>query len=355
MLDPLQSAFRSYPGHTLELEIGDHLTRATAYPLATWVTAVALLAPLAGLAFARMSLRSPTIPQAWLLSLFAASVGAFFLVDLPGFSQLYFLWFGYTAAAVVSAGGLVDAVARWRSDSPRHGMVALVAGVMAGVVLALGATGAGLPLVKVYMAVAAIFGGVVAVSALGFFGRARLALPAVLAVSALLTAGLLDAPRDRVPHIASRALAGDEAVHQEADPPSERGLTSELAAGLAWVKDHTDEDAVLAVNNHLRRPAAAESRFFYYSALAERRVFVGSWDYTDEVLRSVEGTVSNPFPERLALNDSIYNGAGPGAVAELRRRGVTYVLVDLTNAPVPTSRVPGRVVFRNRALVVHRL
>jgi len=355
-IEPLQSAFRSFPGHNLELEIGEHLTRAAAYPLATWVTAVALLAPLAGLTFARVSLRSPTIQQAWLLGLFAAAVGAFFMIDLPGFSQLYFLWFGYTAAALLSAAGLVDAVARWRSDRRRRGLVALGTGVAVGVVLAVGANGAGLPLVKVYMAVAAIFGAVAAASAFGVLGRMRPAVPALLAVSALLTAGLLDSPRDRLPDIASRAMAEDQAVHHEADPPRERGVTAELASGLAWVRDNTGEDAVLAVNNHFRRPAIGESRFYYYSALAERRVFVESWDYTDEVLAAAVATASNPFPERVALNDSVYTGTGGArAAARLRRRGVTHVLVDRINAPVPRNRIPGRVVFRNEALVVYRL
>ncbi len=106
-----------------------------------------------------------------------------------------------------------------------------------------------------------------------------------------------------MPDIASRALAGDEAVHREADPAAERGLTEELAAGLEWVRRHTNEDAVLAVNNHLRRVPAAESRYYYYSALAERRLFLGSWDYTDRVRGTKTGEVPNPFPERLALND----------------------------------------------------
>ncbi len=354
-LDPFQSSFRSFPGRNLELEIGDHLTRASALPLATWVTIVALLVPLAGLAFSRLSLRSPTVQQAWLLGLFVASLAAFLVVDLPGFSQLYFLWYGYTAAVLLSAGGLVEAVTRSREHRARSLLAVVVVGVVAGGLLALAPTGSGAPLVKAYMAVGALLGAVVVLAAAGLEKRPWFRLPVVLAVVALLTAGLLDAPRDRMPDIASRALAGDKAVHREADPAGERGLTEELAAGLEWVRLHTNEDAVLAVHNHLRRVSAAESRYYYYSALAERRLFLGSWDYTDRVRGSETGQVANPFPERLALNDSVYTGAGSGAAAELKRRGVDYVLVDRVNAPPPRNRIPGRVVFRNDALVVYRL
>ena len=317
------------------------------------MTAVALLAPLAGLTFSRISLRSPSLPQAWLLGLAVTSLVAFFALDLPGFSQLYFLWFGYCAAAILAAGGLVEAVRRWPSDKRRRGLGFIGLGVAAGVLLGLAPTGTGLPLVKAYMGLAVALAAVAAASAAGLLRGAS--WPAVVAVVALLTAGLLDAPADRLPDIASRALADDEAVHREADPVRERGLSIPLAEGLRWVRDHTDEDALLAVDNHLRRVASGESRFYYYSALSERRVYLESWDFTDQVLASGVETGFNPFPARLALNDSVYTGKGGRAAAALKRRGVDYVLVDRVNAPPPSNHIPGRVVFRNDALVVYRL
>ncbi len=163
-LDPFQSSFRSFPGRNLELEIGDHLTRASALPLATWVTVVALLVPLAGLAFARLSLRSPTVQQAWLLGLFVASLAAFLVVDLPGFSQLYFLWYGYTAAAVVRRRACRSGDKVARGPGPRP-FGALVVGVVGGGLLALAPTGSGAPLVKAYMVVGALLGLVVVLAA----------------------------------------------------------------------------------------------------------------------------------------------------------------------------------------------
>jgi hypothetical protein len=223
------------------------------------------------------------------------------------------------------------------------------------VVLGLGAPADDKQLLRAYMAVAALLGAGVVAYALR---RRRLpAWPAVLAVAALLTAGLIDGPADRLPDIASR-MTSDEPVHREANPQTERGLPRALSDGLAWVRDNTDEGAVLAVNNHIRRPAEGDSRYFYYSALGERRVFIESWEYADAVLGVGLAAVRagrHPFAERVALNDAAYAGTDPAAAATLERRGVDYVLVDRVNAPPPRNRIPGRVVFRNEALVVYRL
>lgn len=357
-LGPFESAFLSFPGQVIE-PYSDSAVGALAYPFATWVTVVALMLPLAGLAFSRLSARSLTPLQAWPLALLLVSMAAFFVLDLPGVSQLYFLWYGFTAAALLSAGGLLQGLDRWRADPRGPGAAALLAGVAGGVALAVAPRSEGLPVVVLYAAAAALLGGVVAVFALGLVdSRGAHARWAVLAVTTLLTAGAIDGPLDRLPTLVSRALRGTEAVHREANPATERGLTRELARGLAWVRDHTDEDAVLAVNNHLLVPAGRDSRYFYYSALAERRVFVESWDYTDTALaigleRVRQGR--QPFPERVALNDSVFTGAGRRAAELLRRRGVTHLVVDRVNGQTPPRKLPGTLVHSSDALLVYRL
>jgi hypothetical protein len=38
------------------------------------------------------------------------------------------------------------------------------------------------------------------------------------------------------------------------DPARNRGVTADLTAGLRWLRESSDEDDVLAVNNHLVDP-----------------------------------------------------------------------------------------------------
>ncbi len=341
----LESAFRSLPGQQLVgVRAGGGIKGALSWPIATCVTGVALMAALAGLAWARA--------QPLLIGLLVTSVVAFLVQDLNGYSQLYFLWYGFTAGALLSAGGLVEALRRGRGQGWQ---LALAAGVAIGVVLGLGAPADDTRLMRGYMAVAALLA--VALAGYALWRRRLPAWPGLLAASALLTAGLVDAPADRLPDLASRVV-GDGPVHREADPRSERGLSRALFAGLMWVRNNTGEEAVLAVNNHIRRPSEGESRYFYYSGLAERRVFIESWEYADPVVNLDIAAVRagrHPLAGRVALNDAVYAGEAPGAAAALKRRGVDYVLVDRANAPPPRKRIPGRVVFRNQALVVYRL
>ena len=348
-LGPLQSSLLSLPGRTLEPYADDGVLAAAAvYPIATVVTALAVMLPLVGLAWVVGRGRSLSPPQAWALALLAVSVAAFFVLDLPGVSQFYFLWYGFTAAALVAAGGVVDLARRWRSWPPG----AKLAVPLVAVALGAAVTVDGLPLMVLYFALLLTLGGLVVSWAGGLLTREW---PAAAAAAALLAAGALDGPLDRLPGLGDRALSATESVHRPAGENGVRGVTRELARGLRWVRDNTDTGAVLAVNNHFLIPAGRDSRFFYYSALAERRVFLESWDYTDRAFEIGQEEVragSVPYPRRLALNDAAVAGSA-SATARLRRRGVTHFLVDLVNGP--TFRPAGRAVFRNGALLVYEI
>ena len=86
-----------------------------------------------------------------------------------------------------------------------------------------------------------------------------------------------------------------------------------LYGAMAWIRDNTPEDAVIAVNNE-------EGLEFGYAAFTERRTFLGGWAYSDKAsLRTssdLEGIEENPFPDRLALNE-----AGVPATHRRRARG----------------------------------
>jgi hypothetical protein len=136
-----------------------------------------------------------------------------------------------------------------------------------------------------------------------------------------------------------------------ADSPAEYGMTAALYRGLEWVRAHTSPCAVLAVNNHYASAGPASSIYFYYSAFAERRVYLESWYYTPNGTRG-----GLPFPARLRLSNLATQRGDPAALRQLARDGVGYVLIDKTHgggAPEPPS--VSRLVYASTALDVYRL
>lgn len=362
-LGPLQSVLLVFPGsHFVGLAHEGLPWSLLAYPLATVVTVLALMLPLLGLVWVLRRGRDPlTVTGAWLLGLLLASLAAFFTLALPGVSQLYFLWYGVVAGAFLSAGGLVAALTDWK-DRPKAAVRPLAVGAAAVAAIVLGADVdvPGLPLPIVYVALLVLLGTMLVAYALGLLdGRDWHPELALLIVAALLAAGALDGPLDRLPALAKRALDPSETVHRSPDPTSERGMTAGLARGLRWVREHTDSSAVLAVNNHLLIPARGDSLYFYYSALTERRVFLESWAYTDKAVsigykRGRAGY--NPYPHRLSLNDSAFTSPSASGLARLRRRGVSHLLVDRLHGPTPPATPAlGRPVYSSTALLVYPL
>ena len=136
-------------------------------------------------------------------------------------------------------------------------------------------------------------------------------------------------------------------------------MTPDLARGLRWVRHNTRTSSVLAVNNHFLYPSGGDSRYYYYSALAERRVHLESWGYTDKAVEiGLEKVRAGrfPFPGRLAVNDRAFAAPDPAGLRLLRRAGVTHLVADRLHGPVPAaSSSLGRPAFENAALVVYSL
>jgi hypothetical protein len=134
------------------------------------------------------------------------------------------------------------------------------------------------------------------------------------------------------------------------DSSEDQGMSAALFAGLLWVRDHTSDCTVLAVNNHSLKAHIVDSRYFYYSAFAERPVFLESWEYP------AHWNKAQPFPARMALNTRAVSHGEASALRDLARLGVGYVLVDKTHgrgAQEPASA--STLVFANPALDVYRL
>jgi hypothetical protein len=290
------------------------------------------------------------IRQAWPVLAVAAGVvlvGALVAGASPRVALQVALFVCVVAAAV---GGAVSLFA------PRFGLRAAGATWVLGLLLLGAPVVALLRGVSVGRAVAATALMLAAVSAGLILLRRRSELRSGLAgavVGGVLILGILNTPLDWFPKLAGRALDGEAVYNQRYS-----GLTSGLYEGLTWIRDHTSPNAVLAVNNHSLSPDQSDSKYFYYSAFAERRIELESWDYSEQTIR--QGYFSlpaalTPFPRRLALANAVFHRGDEHALRTLAREfDVSYLVADKvhgTVSPVFAELVPR--VFSNDDIDVY--
>jgi hypothetical protein len=241
--------------------------------------------------------------------------------------------------------GLFGAIpAAWRVTSrPTTWLVVLAAaGIAPAVVFDMG-TGEYYFLWFAYVVLSALTGAVVAT----MWTRRNTGWGLVAASLAVVLGiiGACDMPIDYADRI-RRYTAGAPAY-----ATTNQNLTRSLWSGLVWAREHLPEDAVLAVNNQTLS-ASGDWRYFYYSAFAERRTFLGGWMYSDRTHTvgyndAALGKVQ-PFPERLALNTAAFSSGSASAIEALRVRGVTHLLVDKVHGhPVEALDTAATRVFSN--------
>jgi hypothetical protein len=263
-----------------------------------------------------------------LLALLAASVGLFLFTEHVSGSQVYFLLFGYSAGVLLSAIVIQELAPQLAANPARRAalkgagaaFVATIAAVSVAVI-----SGGQLPrgvILGVYAALALCVLGLAYRISRPIGGRAAVQLYGLL-LGAALGAAAFDAPLDAW---GAPAIAGED-TFQQAAPPAARGITPGLAEGLKWIRDNTDSDAVLAVNVQ-DDDRTGSARYFYYSAFAERRVFLGGWGYSDT---AYEDSGNHPYAEREALNAAIFRSDCGTLSSALEQTGVDYVLHDHFN------------------------
>jgi hypothetical protein len=98
----------------------------------------------------------------------------------------------------------------------------------------------------------------------------------------------------------------------------------------------------------------------YYSALAERRVFLESWYGTPETLGLSPSALDegqNLFIGRLRLNDAVFSRADSEAVRILARNfGVRYLLLDKVHGSGSDKLdTVGEKVFSNASIDIYLL
>ena len=293
---------------------GVHVVLGTAGLLGVTLLGIAIL-----LWYRRGSLN---VAETWFACLFVASLPALYLLNHPGYSQFFVLFFGVVPGSILAGTGYTEFWSRHGRASITFvsvGAIALVAWAIvtwhvSDVPIWPGLTLAG----------ALVAGGMMARGSPARSAR-RSAVAAVVGCAVLL--GALNTPLDWIPTLSERASANRPLYNQEL-----HGMTAGLYRGLRWVRGNTPTDAVLVVNNHSLLPDGSDSKYFYYSALAERRVVLESWDYTPQT--AARGVFSlpevlSPFPRRLRLSNAVFAEGDRQALHTLVcDYGATHVVVD---------------------------
>ena len=321
------------------------------------VRTAALLAPWLGGLLLIGRLGGPDRNAAlWLAAIAIGALLPFVVFAQPSLAQVYFLGYGTPAAAVLSAWGIARAwpAARDRAVPLVAVGVALATALVVAAVLRERAPEDEVLTVVGYLG---LYGVLVAALVLIAVVAARPAR-ALLAwmIGLLIAVTLLDKPLDIIPPWVEKESAGDP--HYDPDRRAGlRGIDEDLLAGLRWLRDNSSAPDVIAVDVQTTTATGEQARYFYPAAFAERRTFLGGWDYTTEgVDYDAEGRPGAPFPERRALNDRAFAG-DPRALEALRsRRGVRFIVVDLRHGePKPglDRRLPRA--YANRALRIYRL
>ncbi|GAA1743449.1 hypothetical protein [Luedemannella helvata] len=302
----------------------------------------------------------------------AAGIGAYLVFAHPGDGNQYFIRAGWMFGVVASAWGWALLAERARVTGPGHdarqwrGWL-----VFGGCLYGLGllwaqfafagpnpARGAFAPLVPALswlavLATVALVAGLWwrAVRRPQLRGRGGLVL-----LTAVLLAGL--------PGLVMEARTGW--THPNGGGYVFVAMPASRVQAARWLRAHSDPDDVVATNSHcLYRTAsgACDSRSFWISAYAERRVLVEGWLFAPRATAQGAFTtgVYTPFWDAglLALNDGAFAAPSADTLARLRtEHGVRWLLADRTSADGPESGDLASLapkVFDNGRVAIYRL
>jgi len=336
-ISPLASLDRTFP--VIDASNGGIplALRVVLLPLAYVAGLAGMLLPVAGILYLlrrrhRDRLRS-LLPCLCMLGAGIVIANVFHQV---GYSEVYFQDTGYLAGCIVAAAGLRAA---WMdagsaiSLSRRAATVAF-AGWGATLIVAAVVTAITLRLIPSEVVMYSLIGaGCVGSVVVGRLvarrhGRPQSGLLA-LGLIPLAAAAALTSPIELAPTM-GRVLSGTPITVTRADPANVRGLTPGLLAALDWLRDHSSIDTVIAVNNHWIDPDDEDGRYYYYSAVSERQVFIEGYD---PVRYQISIALTTPegadFATRKALNNAVFDDADANALTVMTQQySVRYLFID---------------------------
>lgn len=334
--------------------LSDHVLTRPERLLSAPIAMLFMQLSLAGIAWLVLRPEPLSDGQRLLLALLAAGAIYGLTLSSPGISQLYFLRYGLIAGGLLSAIGLADLYSRLRDRSAR-GLAAVGIGVASG--------GFGLALLVTairnqpisngsFLLITAVISSVLLLVAVGS-ARVRRDLGAFVLAAVLIPGALAASAFDPIGDLAV-TRAGSAWAYRIPTPPASKGLTSDLSAGLLWVRENTPKDAVLAVAN--QEVAPGDPRYFLYSAFSERRTFLGGWDYAERARGNQEPATESIRARQQATARLLAASSCRELRESLRTAPADYALYDRVNTHHPEQlRAIGSPMFQNRGMAVYNL
>ncbi|MBF9132557.1 hypothetical protein I0C86_26920 [Plantactinospora sp. S1510] len=300
-------------------------------------------------------------PVQWfLLGGTLAGPAFFLLLQQPGGANQYFTRAGFTFAVVLSAWGYVLLAERaelTRRSRAALGLFALVLAVALVAIQLRYAEPAPVGAPSDWIQPLLWWSGglaVLAVLAVGLWRPASQGIPALRGrgAIALLTAVLVVGAPGLVMDMQKSARWPNGGAYTPISLPKSR------IDAARWTREHSAPGDVLATNVHCQAVVNGwcDSRSFWLSAYAERRVLVEGWGFAPRMATLGAYT---PFWDQdlLRRNDAAFTAPTEAGLRDLRDRyAVRWLVVDRSVGPEsPALRQLARLRFENRRMAVYQL
>lgn len=191
----------------------------------------------------------------------------------------------------------------------------------------------------------------------GFHRTGKVALVAMIIVGCFSHLGIYG-------YYAGRGLTQLKRVytHEYAEMmPGEDYITSYEEEAMIWLRDNTPKSSVIAVNRQRKKVYAQETeraipndysaRYYYYSAYAERQTFLGAWAYTP---RTQE--MQSMLQARLVVNNALFNPLCKNRRALMESNGISYLVAsNYVGTGMDLQDPDLECVFRNRDIAIYAL
>lgn len=262
-----------------------------------------------------------------------AGVEAYLVLKQLSDGQQYFARSGFTFGVLASGWGYAEVFERARLTRSGKAALAAFAAVVALLTISAQLLFTGVPTntgrrydaIVPMMRWSLLIAVILIIGAIGWRLFGRRGAGGLVLLTAILVVGAPGLVMDVVKSLRSP----NGGAYYNVEMPRSRVLAAR------WVRDHSDPHDVLATNVHCQQVTylqGCDSRIFWLSAYAERRVLVEGWTFAPRIA----GTAETPFWDQdpLRRNDDAIAEPTPQKLAELRDRyAVRWLVVEGSQSP----------------------